>query len=148
MTERFDEFTTLITNIYRSIKKIRNDEMAEYDLKSMHLSCLHYIYKYKSLTAAQLCDFSLEDKANISRCLRFLEEEGYIAPKSDERKRYQCLYILTERGSHVARSIEDKIANILKLTGEALSDGDRAIMYSSLRKISNNLTEICDNYND
>lgn len=148
MTERFDEFTSLITNIYRNIKKIRNDEMAEYNLKSMHLSCLHYMYKYQKLTAAQLCDIALEDKANVSRCLRYLQDEGYIAPNENIPRKYQCFFRLTKKGMSVALGIEEKIKNILNITGRDLKAEDREIMYSSLRSINDNLSKISDSYND
>ena len=42
MLDRFKTFTLLITNINRSIRKIKTEEMAEYNLKSIHISCLYY----------------------------------------------------------------------------------------------------------
>ena len=41
MDPRFETFTVLINKISRSIKKIKNQEMAEYDLRSVHVSCLY-----------------------------------------------------------------------------------------------------------
>ena len=38
MKERFETFTVLIAKIGRSIKKIKNQEMAEYGLRSPHIS--------------------------------------------------------------------------------------------------------------
>ena len=37
MTERFETFTVLINRISRNIRKIKNHEMAEYDLRSAHV---------------------------------------------------------------------------------------------------------------
>ena len=67
MQERFQTFTVLITKLNRCIRKIKTEEMAEFDLKSPHVSCLYYLYKADSLTAKELCDICEEDKANISR---------------------------------------------------------------------------------
>ena len=43
MEERFETFTVLITRISRSIKRIKADEMADFELKGPHVSCLFYL---------------------------------------------------------------------------------------------------------
>ena len=45
MIERFETFTVLITKISRSIRKIKTEEMAKFNLKSPHVSCLYYLFK-------------------------------------------------------------------------------------------------------
>ena len=146
MIERFDMFTTLITSVNRCIKKIRNEEMAEFDLKSKHLSCIYYIYKNKKLTATQLCDICLEDKANISRSIKYLVDHGFLTQSSSKVKNYQCYYKLTDKGAAVAKIINEKINNILSKSGAGLSEEERIIMYRALEVVSNNLINICDNY--
>ena len=74
MNERFERFTVLITKISRNIRKIKNKEMADYDLRSPHVSCLYYLYVSESLTATDLCERCEEDKATISRSIDFLEK--------------------------------------------------------------------------
>ena len=74
MKERFRTFTALIAKINRNVKKIKNQEMAEYGLRSVHVSCLYYLYSAESLTATELCELCEEDKATISRGVDFLEE--------------------------------------------------------------------------
>ena len=44
MQERFETFTVLINRISRDIRRIKNQEMAAYHLRSAHVSCLYYIY--------------------------------------------------------------------------------------------------------
>ena len=78
MKERFETFTVLIAKINRNIRKIKNQEMAEYDLRSPHISCLYYLYSTNGLTATELCERCEEDKATISRSLDYLEKNGYI----------------------------------------------------------------------
>jgi len=56
MKERFETFTVLINKISRNIRKIKNQEMAEYGLRSTHVTCLYYLYSAKSLTATELCE--------------------------------------------------------------------------------------------
>ena len=55
MKERFETFTVLINKINRNIRKIKNQEMAEYNLRSAHVSCLYHLYSIEGLTATDLC---------------------------------------------------------------------------------------------
>ena len=89
MRERFQTFTVLISKISRNIKKIKNQEMAEYGLRSVHVTCLYYLYSTDSLTATDLCELCEEDKATISRGLDFLEENGFIVCESRLAKKYK-----------------------------------------------------------
>ena len=77
MKERFEKFTVLINKISRNIRKIKNQEMAEYGLRATHVSCLYYLYAAESLTATELCERCEEDKATISRSIDYLEENGF-----------------------------------------------------------------------
>ena len=78
MQERFETFTVLINRISRDIRRIKNQEMAAYHLRSAHVSCLYYIYSLDGVTAAELCEHCEEDKATISRALEHLESNGFI----------------------------------------------------------------------
>ena len=55
MQERFETFTVLINRISRDIRRIKNQEMAVYHLRSAHVSCLYYIYSLDGVTSAELC---------------------------------------------------------------------------------------------
>lgn len=147
MQERFKEFTVLVANINRSIYKLKMEEMAEFNLKSSHVSCLYYIYKADSLTAKELCDVCGEDKANISRAIKYLENNGYLFCKCKTQKRYQSSLELTEKGCEVGKYIVDKIDNILNYASAGLSEEHRKIMYQSLYLINENLNKLCDGYN-
>lgn len=98
MEERFETFTVLITRISRSIKRIKADEMADFELKGPHVSCLYYLSQQDGMTAAELCERCDEDKAAISRSLDDLEKNGYITCASGAGKRYKSPLRLTERG--------------------------------------------------
>lgn len=145
MSQRYQLFTTLIANINRSIKRIKTEEMAEFDLKSVHVSCLYYLHK-ESLTVKELCNVCEEDKANVSRCVEYLEENGYIKRRPKDAKRYKAPLELTEKGHQTAEVINVKVDRILDEASSGLSDGDRDILYRSLGIISENLQKICDSY--
>ena len=147
MEERFKTFTVLISGINRCIRRIKTEEMAEFNLKSPHVSCLYYLYKANSLTAKELCDICEEDKANISRSIKYLEENDYLTCKSQTPKRYQSPLVLTDKGREVGGIVAKKIDAILEAASDGLSEDERIILYRSLALIHENLRKICANYN-
>ena len=142
MKERFETFTVLINRINRNIRKIKNAKMAEYDLRSVHISCLYYLYTIEGLTATDLCERCEEDKATISRALDYLEKNGYLVCKSTAAKKYKSTFILTEKGREVGEKISDKIANVLDEVSDDLSEDERVRFYRSLSLISERLDAI------
>ena len=148
MKERYEVFTGLIAKIGRYIKRVKTEEMAEYDLKSPHVNCHYQLYNRGPLTAKQLSELCDEDKAAISRSIEYLEEHGYIACDSSMKKRYKSRLALTEEGMRVGAIITEKVDNVLALAGEGITDEERAVMYKCLTTISDNLKKICDEYSE
>ena len=139
MEERFETFTVLINRIGRNIRKIKNQEMAEYNLRSSHVSCLYYLYINDGLTATDLCERCEEDKATISRALDFLEKNGYIKCESKGAKRYKSPLTLTDKGNEIAAEIARKISGVLEGIGDGLTEKERMSFYQSLAVISDSL---------
>lgn len=144
MKNRFETFTVLITKISRNIKKIKNQEMAEYDLRGPHISCLYYLYSSGGLTATDLCERCEEDKATISRSIVYLERGGYLTCESKSAKRYKAPLLLTEKGKEAGKKIADKIDLVLEEISVALTEEERIAFYRSLRIVSDGLEAICD----
>lgn len=140
--ERFETFTVLMARIGRSIKRIKAEEMARFQLKGPHVSCLYYLSLNESMTAAQLCERCEEDKAAISRSLDFLEKEGYLVCDSSARKRYRSPLRLTEKGEATGRRIMEKIDRIVREAGSALTEEERAVMYRALSAVSERLAQM------
>ena len=137
--ERFETFTVLMARIGRSIKRIKAEEMARFQLKGPHVSCLYYLSLNESMTAAQLCERCEEDKAAISRSLDYLEKNGYIICEGAEKKRYKAPLRLTEKGRAAASGIAARIDRIVDAASEGLTEQERAVMYRALTRISGNL---------
>lgn len=144
MQERFEVFTVLINRISRNIRKIKNREMAEYGLRSGHISCLYYLYCFRGATATDLCERCEEDKATISRALDYLETNGYITCESKSVKRYKCPLLLTDKGAEVGKKIAEKIAGVLEAISGGLTEEERAAFYRSLTVISNSLDAVSE----
>ena len=146
MQERFETFTILLNRINRNIRKIKIQEMANYELKSPHVSCLYYLYTEEGLTAKDLCERCEEDKATISRSLDYLEKNNYLICRSDSKKRYNATFELTERGLRAGKRIADKILSVLEETNKGVSKEDLIVFYRSLNIISENLSKIAKSY--
>lgn len=142
MQERFEMFTVLINRISRDIRRIKNQEMAAYHLRSAHVSCLYYIYSMGGVTSAELCEHCEEDKATISRALDYLEANGFILRPSKGAKRYKSSLQLTEKGQEAGKRIADRIRGILDTVSYTLTEDERAAFYRSLSAISRSLDTI------
>lgn len=142
MQERFETFTVLINRISRNIRKIKNQEMAEYNLRSVHVSCLYYLYSATDVTATILCERCEEDKATISRAVDYLESNGYLTCESKSTKRYKSPLILTEKGNEVGKKIADKINGVLDAISGGLTEDERVAFYRSLSIISDSLEAV------
>ena len=136
MKERFETFTVLIAKINRSIKRIKNQEMAEYGLRGSHVSCLYYLYFCDGLTATDLCERCEEDKATVSRTLDYLESNGYLSCESRSAKRYKSPLLLTDKGREVGAEIFDKVNRILDQVSVGMTEDERVSFYRSLAAVS------------
>ena len=136
MKERFELFTVLIAKINRSIKRIKNQEMAEYGLRGSHVSCLYYLYFCDGLTATDLCERCEEDKATISRTLDYLESNGYLSCESRSAKRCKSPLLLTDKGREVGAEIFDKVNRILDQVSVGMTEDERVSFYRSLAAVS------------
>ena len=142
MQERFETFTVLINRISRNIRKIKNQKMAEYNLRSAHVSCLYYIYSLREATATDLCERCEEDKATISRALDYLETNGYITRETESTKRYKSPLLLTDKGLVVGKEIAKKIDGVLNAISGGLTEEERIAFYRSLSIVSESLETV------
>lgn len=145
MNERFETFTVLINRINRNIRRIKNQEMAEYNLRSAHVSCLYYLYINKGATATDLCERCEEDKATISRALDYLEINEFLTCESKSVKRYKSPLILTAKGNEAGKKIADKINGVLDAISGGLTVEERVAFYRSLSIVSESLEAVSKN---
>ena len=144
MQRRFETFTVLINRISRDIRKIKNQEMASYHLRSAHVSCLYYMYSLGSVTSAELCEHCEEDKATISRAVDYLETNGFLRRDVDA-KRYKSPLLLPEKGREAGKRIAERIGGNLETVSHDLTEEERVAFYRSLSTISSRLEAIVQN---
>ena len=147
MIKRFETFVTVITDIYRSIQRIKIQEMSDFGLKGTHVMCLFYLQKNpEGITAAQLVKYCEEDKAAISRTLKELNEQELILYHDlPGQRRYRSLITLTEKGNTITTVMNQKIEQMVEIASKGFTKEERMIFYRVLLKISANLKETLEN---
>lgn len=144
MTNRFEQFSTAISGIYRCIQKIERIEMAKFDLKGPHVQCLLAMRNTPDgMTASQLCAVCEKDKAAISRTLSELEQLGLISRRCIGTNRYRAQLHLTQAGAQIACHVDDRVRLAVEKAGEGIADAQRQILYGVLSQIADNLQAIC-----
>lgn len=144
MEERFETFTVLLARISRSVRRMKAAQMAKFNLKGPHVSCLYYLCKVGPMTAAELWKRCEEDKAAISRSLDSLEKMDYVSCECPDGKRYKALLRLTEAGEAVAGQIREEIDRILDAAGAGVEEQQREMMYRTLKTICANLEALTE----
>jgi DNA-binding MarR family transcriptional regulator len=140
---RFEQFTVSIFRITHYWNRIATEEMREHGLKGTYAFYLLTLYTAKdSITAAQLCEMTQRDKADVSRAVALFQEKGFVEAYGENR--YRAPIKLTQEGKRIAAKIRKKADSALQTAGEGLSDEMRRNMYEALDIISANLKEMCD----
>lgn len=141
MIDRFELFTSYISEIYRQIQKIERDVMESFGLKGPHVQCLVAMSRQgRSVTAAQLSALCEKDKAAISRTLSEMVQEGLVIREGSGA--YRAPLRLTDKGMQVTQQVNQKVHLAVSQAGEGLSESDREALYSALGRICANLKHI------
>lgn len=137
MENIFENFTITILKLNKLVQKIKNYEMREYGLKTIHVMCGYYLNSHpEGLTASELTKLTLEDKAAISRALKTLQEKGFI---SYDPNKYNAEIRLTDAGKEFASAIGKKAEKAVRAGSYDFTDEQRNSFYRELDTIANNL---------
>ncbi len=139
MENIFENFTINILKLNKLVQKIKNYEMREYDLKTIHVMCAYFLYHYpQGLTASELVRLTLEDKAAISRALKTMQDKGFI---QYDNNKYNAPIQLTDDGRKLALAIGDKAERAVKAGSADMTDEERIFFYKNLSSIADQLEE-------
>ena len=143
MENIFENFTITILKLNKLVHKIKNFEMQEYDLKTIHVMCVYYLNcNPQGLTASELTKLTLEDKAAISRALKLLQEKGYA---NYDLNKYNAEIHLTDEGKKLALEICEKADKAVGAGSYKFTDEERNSFYTQLKTIADNLQEYYNN---
>ncbi len=138
MIDRFELFTTTITQIYKNLQRIKMQEMSGFELRGTYVMCMFELNRNpKGLTITQLSQLCGEDKAAISRTISELVKRGLVTGNND--KKYRAPLILTKEGQETAAKIDALASTAVAAGSNGLTPEEVKIFYKALTTISDNL---------
>lgn len=141
MLQRFEQFTSAISSVYRDVQKIERDEMEKQGLRGAFAQYLLAIDRYpEGITAAALCEVCDKDKAAVSRIVAEMEARGLVEKEADSQ--YRAKLRLTEAGREAATFVRKRASVAVELAGADLCDEERKVFYSALERICASLQQI------
>ena len=139
MEDLYISFTVSIAKLNKVVQRIKSYEMGKYGLQPIHATCAYYLSKNtQGLTAKQLCEMAIEDKAAISRALKTLHEKGLVEYAPHGRNE---IVRLTDNGHKLTTAISEKIDAAVKAGSANITEEQRKFFYDSLLEISNHLID-------
>ena len=136
---RFELFDGLIASAGKTLQRIKTDKMEKYGLGSTHTTCLCKLGKAgdAGITQKELTEQEGIDRAQVSRILRDLEQEGLVYATGNSA--YKKRYCLTEKGKTITDEINDIILEINRYVSREISAEDIAVFYRVMQVIDGNL---------
>lgn len=141
-SERFLPFILSIDRMSKNIKRIKDNAMEKYGLRSAHVMCLFNLVKNsEGLNSTELSEACGVDKAFISRVTSELEKRRYIKRnQNDHGSIYKCKFVLTELGLEVNKYINQKIEQIMEEVSGSIPDHKIRTFYEVLTIIDENIS--------
>ncbi|AYO19747.1 MarR family winged helix-turn-helix transcriptional regulator [Vibrio owensii] len=116
-------------------------EQLELPIAPMHVRVIKIISKQSPCTAMDVVNFLNRDKAQVTRLIKTLIEEGFIEKRPNpEDKRSQCL-LTTEKGNEVLAKIKAVDAEIFQKMTLNVSEEELEAFQLVAGKLAENLSQ-------
>ncbi|MEF1202299.1 MarR family transcriptional regulator [Vibrio owensii] len=116
-------------------------EQLELPIAPMHVRVIKIISKQSPCTAMDVVNFLNRDKAQVTRLIKTLIEEGFIEKRPNpEDKRSQCL-LTTEKGNEVLSKIKAVDAGIFQKMTLNVSEEELEAFQLVAGKLAENLSQ-------
>ncbi|WP_039989261.1 MarR family winged helix-turn-helix transcriptional regulator [Vibrio owensii] len=116
-------------------------EQLELPIAPMHVRVIKIISKQSPCTAMDVVNFLNRDKAQVTRLIKTLIEEGFIEKRPNpEDKRSQCL-LTTEKGNEVLSKIKAVDAEIFQKMTLNVSEEELEAFQLVAGKLAENLSK-------
>ncbi|MEH0696473.1 MarR family winged helix-turn-helix transcriptional regulator [Vibrio owensii] len=116
-------------------------EQLELPIAPMHVRVIKIISKQSPCTAMDVVNFLNRDKAQVTRLIKTLIEEGFIEKRPNpEDKRSQCL-LTTEKGNEVLAKIKAVDAEIFQKMTLNVSEEELEAFQLVAGKLAENLSK-------
>ena len=145
---RFELFMGLLTSAAKSIQRLKNARMDEFDLSAAHTDCLCCLADAApaGLTQMQLAARLGMDRAQVSRVLRDLRARAYV--RTGSAPGYKAPYQLTDAGRRIAARIGDIIDEVRCFVSGSIPSADIEGFYSTFGTIADRLSQAVQLYSD
>lgn len=144
--DRFLRFSFAIDQIAKNLQKIKNEKLARFGLRSMHLMCLFQLDIHPDgLTGTELARRCQVDKAFVSRVTGDLCQVDYVSYSNREVSHYNNKFILTEAGRNVMTQVRLILADAVEQVTAGISEEQLLQFYSILEQLDNGLCKISEN---
>lgn len=139
-SERFEQFSSLISGIYRDIQKLKTKWTEPLGMKSVHIFWVYLLKNHPDgLTAAELSRHSQSNRSLVSREIRELIDLGYVAHvNTSQKSSYGNKLILTESGMKIAQRISEASLDIQNKVNAGIPQEDLLILYRTLGMLMEN----------
>ncbi len=139
-TERFTPFVLYIERISKNIKRIADEKMEPYGLRSAHVMCILQLGKSESgLSSSALADVCGVDKAFVSRITNELLEKKYITKQEGYLGKYKAKFVLTESGIEIHKVIKEIVMECLAHVDSRISMRKLEIFYEVLNDVDDGI---------
>ena len=136
MLTRFEQFSSMIFGIYRSIQRLERDEMIKYGYKGAFAQYLVTLIQYpEGITSTRLCEICDKDKAAVSRIVSEMQEKGLIVRECEGAGTYRGKIKLTSHGIQIAKNVCDAVRATVAATGQTMTEEERVLFYQTLEKL-------------
>ena len=144
--ERFEQFSNLISGIYRDIQKLKTKWTAPLGMKAVHIFWVYLLKNHPGgLTASELSRHSQSNRSLVSREIQELMDLGYVqAEKSTGHRRYGQKLILTQAGRDVADRISEASLEIQRQVSAEIPEADLIVLYRTLGILMENFHRLTE----
>ena len=145
MVDRFKRFSYLITETYRSMRKIENDVMGKTGLKGSYAVYLLALHRASGkMTAAKLADACGKNKADVSRAVADMTERGLVK-RNSSKNNYRTPIVLTDLGLAHAVNLERTVELAINHVSSEIPNNSIVNFYNTIEIICANLKSISEN---
>jgi len=100
-----------ITDVIKKLSKKEDEMLSPYNLTHSHARYLENVYRFGTVTMADLTELSGTDKANTTRVVKELLSKDIVVKSGGERKFYLTL---TEKGKQIAEHFKQQKEKFMK----------------------------------
>ena len=144
--ERFEQFSSLISGIYRDIQKLKTKWTEPLGMKAVQIFWVYLLKNHpQGLTASELSRHSQSNRSLVSREIQELINLGYVTvERTAGQRRYGQKLTLTQSGVEVAEKISEASLDIQNKVNAGIPEEDLFVLYRTLGILMENFHRLTE----